>query len=1033
MSSKIHFVTPTNRWVGSIPLSTIDPLTLEPLSTYVRPDQPSAPEANRPHHRGKEESGSDHNIDPQTTRDGQDCAGIHEDDESYKDRTTNVAGQPVSLILARLQTTPRGCSCGCTVPAPPKHSDYYHAQHLLRLVFLTQRIRAKALRQCLPQYFDSPHHGEQQQEQEQEHTAISIDEDQHARNEPSGSHHQPSSDNRIARPPPTPRYVHSLIQNRAFRNPLTNTEVEGDPTFYVVLEPGKGGWCQPDPGSHSHPSQAHPHPDNLAHCQQRQHSEAGVEPLSAPALSTPSMPSVESEKAEAKAPAVKTPEMIEYEKEQRKKRWRQERTISLEAEAQHENMRLRLGKDVALLEPSECGLLLPNRLSQRFPEKQPVMLDATTKATVADPADTIQPVHARAQVQASASLEPMELEEIYQQHATQNKQDLSGHTAAKHDDNDGYDDDCEPKARNRAACGGDPGSVPTPFLPWWDPDPHPFKMPITQLSDFAISTLPEPVARHFGGISIYGGSTAKEPQEAHKSKSITMGDEATQEEDKAALPNCNMDGCKWVPVPPGDRVAVMIGTSKDFLLFPSFQRLMFRHLSREDFEDRVPRFSVLPRPLSMLMMEGRRAQDRGHRAGRRGGGEEEGSSGTTSNRNPREQNMAHTQPAQFAGSVERHHGQELADDQTASSSRSGRDARSWISRVLGRPAAAVPDTTLDGTTVRRVSETIDEPVAREPPCSLNLPTEDAGSGPLDAMAEKGTDASNSVAQSEKALPLQDSVQGNDEARMKDASKRWKLYWETFEREDYDSSEYDYGSLDDENALEAHVHEDSSDTSSHSEDSSDEDEDPQGGDGNRPRGLSFGRARGSRQGRGGWRTVQGWMVKIMTCGTRSIETGNAGSAEAQQRRQQRAQRRRARRENRWLEQQRQYQEQQSLMMHRRLPLRLQRVLGPRGVLRLSQVGEFCRFYLTILVAVTLMGAIVYAAVNVEGSRDLGRHDHRPAQAPSSPAAVAAAVATPSSSSHAGGGATRGHGHDRGEQDRVEEFPRRGRLFRAQRSK
>ncbi|KAF9967512.1 hypothetical protein BGZ70_009274 [Mortierella alpina] len=1097
MSGKIHFVTPTNRWVGSIPLSTIDPLTLEPLSTYVRPDQPNAPEANRPYHSGNEEGGSDHNIDPQTTRE-QDCAGVNEDDESCTDRTTNVAGQPVSLILARLQTTPRGCSCGCTVPAPPKHSDYYHAQHLLRLVFLTQRIRAKALRQCLPQYFDSPHHGEQQQQQQQqqqEHTVISIDDDPHPRNEPSASpRHDPSSDKGIAQPPSTPRYVHSLIQNRAFRNPLTNTEVEGDPTFYVVLEPGKGGWwyepwamaptssspsashpakshtpSQPDPGTHSHPPQAHPHPDNLAQCQQRQHNEAGVEPLSAPTLSTPPMPAVESEKTGTMAPPAKSPETIQYEKEQRKERWRQERTISLEVEAQHElewrrwqrsllpsrssgmnatpspatpgqtrrspcrNMRLRLGKDVALLEPSERGLLLPNRLSKRFTEKQPVVIDATTNATEGNTADTILPVHAPVQIQASAPLEPMELEEIHQQNATR-KQGLSAHIAVKHDGND----DCEPKPRNRAACGGDPGSVPAPFLPWWDPDPHPFKMPITQLSEFAISTLPEPVARHFGGISIYGGSTAKESQDAHKSKSSTMDDDTTHKENTAALLNCNMDGCKWVPVPHGDRVAVMIGTSKDFLLFPSFQRLMFRHLSREDFEDRVPRFSVLPRPLSMLMMEGRRAQERGYRAGRRGGGGEEEGSGTGTSRNPREQSMAQTQPAHFADSDERRPEQELADEQRASPSHSGRETRSWISRVLGRPTAAVSDTTTEGTTVRRVPETIDEPVAREAPRPLNLPAEDAGSAPLDTMDEKGQDASSSVAQNEKTMPPQSNLQRNDEERIKGASTRWKLYWETFEREDYDSSEYDYGSLDDESALEAHLHEDSSDMSSHSEDSSEEDEDAQGGDGSRSRGSSFGSARGPRQGRGGWQTVRGWMVKILSCGTRSIETRNAGSSELQQRRRQRAQRRRARRENRWLEQQRQYQEQQSLMMHRRLPLRLQRVLGPRGVLRLSQVGEFCRFYLTILVAVTLMGAIVYAAVNVEGSRDLGRHDHRPAQAPSSPAAVAVAVATSSSSSSSssravGGGSTRGRGHDRGDQDRVEEFPGPGRLFRAQRSK
>ncbi|KAF9985160.1 hypothetical protein BGZ75_003282 [Mortierella antarctica] len=1110
MSGKIHFVTPTNRWVGSIPLSTIDPLTLEPLSTYVRPDRPNAPEVSRPYHGDNEGGTPGHNLDPQSTRDAKDEGGDDDGDDGYEDRTTNIAGQPVSLILARLQTTPRGCSCGCTVPAPPKHADYYHAQHLLRLVFLTQRIRSKALRQCLPQYFDSPHHHCQQQQQQQQspgdppsHTVISIDEDQNSPNEPNASDAHPTYAKGTAKPHTTPRYVHSLIQNRTFRNPLTNTEVEGDPTFFLVLEPGKGGWWyepwamapapsssasnpakshlpnQPDLGAHNRHPQSHPNPDNLAHCQQRQHNEAGVAPPSTPGLSASSLPAAESEKAETKTPPAKTPEMIQYEKELRKQRWRQERTVSLEIEAQHElewrrwqrsllpsksssmnstpspttpgqkcrsqsrNMRLRLGKDVALLEPSERGLLLPKRLSKRFIERQgrvtdelpPVIVDIP-KAVEDDNADMIQPVPAPAQVLASASLEPMELEDIYQHHAKQ-KQDHSANLDTKHDD------DGEPKQPNSAAVGCGQGSAPAPFLPWWDPDPHPFKMPITQLSDFAISTLPEPVARHFGGTSIYGASTAKQSlqqdsgressshishQDARTSKSSTMNDDDTLKENTAALLNCNMDGCKWVPVPHGDRVAVMIGTSKDFLLFPSFQRLFFRHLSREDFEDRVPQCSIVSRPLSMLMMEGRHAEDRGYRAGRRGGGEEEGS-GTS--RNQSEQSSAPSHPAHFADSDERHHGQELATDERTTSNRSGSEGRPWMSRILGRPAAAVSNNTVDGEPVARALETLEEPLAREQSCPLHLPAEDAT---LDVMDEKVEDTSSSDVQDEKTAPLQKTLLGNDGASMRDVRKRWELYWETFERENYDSSDYDYGSLGDEDVLEARLHEDSSDTSSHSEDWSEEDEDSPGDDGSQRRGLSFGRTRGSRQDGGGWRTVQGWMVMVLSCGTRPSgrrRQSGSGSSELQQQRQQRTQRRRARREHRWLEQQRQYQEQQSLMMHRRLPLRLQRVLGPRGVLRCSQVGEFCRFYLTILVAVTLMGAIVYAAVNVEGSRDMGRHDHRQAQAPSSPAAVAVAVAT--SSSRAVGGSTRGHGHDRGDQDKVEEFPGPGRLFRAQRSK
>ncbi|KAK5805362.1 hypothetical protein F5H01DRAFT_416882, partial [Linnemannia elongata] len=132
---QIHFVTPTNRWLGSIPLSTLDPLTLEPLSTYVRPDP-------RQKQGGDEKGG------------GQELEKVGEEREDMKERTTNIAGDPISLILARLQTTPQGCACGCTVPDPPKHSDYYHAQHLLRLLFQTQRVRSRSLKMCLPGFFE---------------------------------------------------------------------------------------------------------------------------------------------------------------------------------------------------------------------------------------------------------------------------------------------------------------------------------------------------------------------------------------------------------------------------------------------------------------------------------------------------------------------------------------------------------------------------------------------------------------------------------------------------------------------------------------------------------------------------------------------------------------------------------------------------------------------------------------------------------------------------------------------------------------
>lgn len=81
MTGDIHFVTPTNRWIGSIPLSTLDPLTLEPLSTYLRHSSPT---------EGKEPHGE-----------GQDSPEIEED----LDRTTNITGTvaiPVGSARKRL-------------------------------------------------------------------------------------------------------------------------------------------------------------------------------------------------------------------------------------------------------------------------------------------------------------------------------------------------------------------------------------------------------------------------------------------------------------------------------------------------------------------------------------------------------------------------------------------------------------------------------------------------------------------------------------------------------------------------------------------------------------------------------------------------------------------------------------------------------------------------------------------------------------------------------------------------------------------
>ncbi|KAG0204902.1 hypothetical protein BGX33_008239, partial [Mortierella sp. NVP41] len=82
-SGHIHFVTPTNRWVGSIPLSTLDPLTLEPLSTYIRPDPPK---------RQSKNAGEDNEDEKE--KDGQVNGKQEEEEEEtedMKERTTNIA------------------------------------------------------------------------------------------------------------------------------------------------------------------------------------------------------------------------------------------------------------------------------------------------------------------------------------------------------------------------------------------------------------------------------------------------------------------------------------------------------------------------------------------------------------------------------------------------------------------------------------------------------------------------------------------------------------------------------------------------------------------------------------------------------------------------------------------------------------------------------------------------------------------------------------------------------------------------------
>ncbi|KAF9086424.1 hypothetical protein BGX29_001415 [Mortierella sp. GBA35] len=1105
-SGHIHFVTPTNRWVGSIPLSTLDPLTLEPLSTYIRPDPPK---------RQSKNAGEDNEDEKE--KDGQVNGKQEEEEEEtedMKERTTNIAGDPISLILARLQTMPQGCSCGCTVPEPPKHSDYYHAQHLLRLLFQTQRVRSRSLKTHLPHFFErlaqeqeDEEGGESGSESESE-DEVEVDEcseDRQHRQQPSDSVVIPIDSNGNgssttltlgdSQPHPQsrpqrsglqqlqqqqtrkkklkmPRYVQSLVQNRNFRNPLTNTEIEGDPTFFVVLEPGKGGWWH-EPWAmatqpagiqrfHSLHQQYHHHHHHL---QQQQQEAETVE-------------------------AERTPEMVQLEKELRKERWRQGRVVNLELEAQREMdwrrwsrcqatyaaeaqadaegeaeaeaealaeggcdtggqqqssekrrcgrrgrgrgremMRLKLGKDIALLEPSERGLRLPRRIRSRSTgghddDRGEKKSGSLLKKTAGDAAAAAgycttavsnnNDIGLFRSVQASAALDEVELEDIRQQQQQQkDSEEIKNQPPLR------MTNKCRRRltrvhrrtapgsplssTSTNSAEGGAPSTLGSfSFLPWWDPDPQPFQMPTTKLSPFAISTLPEPVAKLFGGTSIYAripkpapppstsqetGDSSSTPtstldrsddEEANDSTSATITSTSSAPDTKTSgqgppIPK-NEAGCQWVPVKHGDRVAVMIGTSKDFLLFPSFQRLLFRHLSREDFEDRVARVNIIPCPATAIVVgngpqhvqqqlpqQGQRLQQQlqqqQQQQQRSGAVEIVGAGGSVDSA---------TATGLTSVSVMEEGGQSSGRPEAVTCGMGSR----WLAWMSPRRNAVAANTAVAPVVVRTVSETGNRPPLPPPGETMAFvggsgSSSNSSSSSTTGAGEDspgGQDRNEKGGRTDDLVPIPNnnlmasstSVDVTNEKEALDFTstsiptttptatkttttlpiavketreeeqRRWQMLEEGFLREDYDSSEYSYASSSDEEDEELSLDYDGPYYSSEESASSDEEGSNDDGD-EESRGQ--GRRGGVRSTRWG---IRDWIYFVMFCKphprTTSVSTTTtttttsssaSGSGARRPMETRRARRRRLRREC-WRRMQDRQREQESEVLHRYLP-------------------------------------------------------------------------------------------------------------------
>lgn len=813
-------------------------------------------------------------------------------------------------------------------------------------MFQTQRVRSRSIKNHLPQYFDR--HSDTDDDDDEVHgpetnnpasvfspsVVIPIDAPHTTDNQ--------APPKKVHRKQKIPKWVHSLVQNRAIRNPLTNTDTEGEPTFFVVLEPGKGGWWYEPWAMATRPATMDgvpqwPRYQRHHHCHQ---------------------PPSEFEDAHQQSGAAEkttpTPEMILIEKEVRKERWRQGRIANLEIEAQHELdwrrwqrsllgnqrqkspgsdfgksrgydlntdtirrslkkprtkiVRFKIGKDMTLLEPSESALRLPKRV------RRPKSVRISHSTPVANTA--IHP-----SVQASAALDELEMEDVRQQqkHYQQQTRDYQQQTHTP-PFNSMDNLDCTPLEKQRS-----------PTMPWWEPDPKPFTMPNTKLSPFAISTLPEPVVRLFGGTSIYAPrpkeSEQHQTQQAIEEPSSTepVTTDPTTGQPAPSEPCADTNGCKWVPVQDGDRVAVMIGTSEDFLLFPSFQRLFLRHLSHEDFQDRVGRVTVIPCPATTVVVEGRSAHDGGRRQQENREGEE---AGVPEEDEEEDQEQRNNNRDEYGRRIEQ------GPRETARRSwprwLTSRGSRGATSGNATAPSSSI-DTAPTSTSVEGTQ-----------PSTESLGVSQTTRGQTDRASE------STLATLDIEKPSETLV----EAVVKPVPIiTWTYDWETFHREDYDSSEYSFssGECSDEETQDALCYYSESTSSGEDADASSSSSD----DEDHPRTRQTNTA-----------TSSSWcfssLIHLILFFKRSPPPPES----------RRARQRRLRRE-RWQQHQDQILRHQQSIPPRFLPARIRQRMGPTQTRRCWQALEFCRFYITILMAISLMGAIVYSAIHVEQGGTGGR--------------------------------------------------------------
>ncbi|KAF9903703.1 hypothetical protein EC991_003430 [Linnemannia zychae] len=734
-------------------------------------------------------------------------------------------------------------------------------------------------------------------------------------------------------------------------------------------------------------------------------------------------------------------------------------------------MRLKLGKDIALLEPSERGLRLPRRVrspsdSSGFKifdrgEKKTNALSVSTKTGVVGVTSvTNNPVgDLYRSVQASAVLNDVELEEIRQQQKKQEQEQEVPEKAQQYmQGRRGPHRRVANKCRrrlarvHRATAPSSPLSAPTTtpsegatpgfsFLPWWDPDPRPFQMPTTKLSPFAISTLPEPVAKLFGGTSIYSHTsqpsksnataTTNNVGEDGSSSSTTANNTDPSPPPGAATttPTKNTAGCQWVPVKRGDRVAVMIGTSKDFLLFPSFQRLLFRHLSREDFEDRVARVHRIPCPATAIVVTNTSGE-----GAVRSVQQQMREQGDRMQQELFQRQQSQQEEEQGEGSGRDIAALEEGEGSAANTTTTGR-GRAWMSWMSPRRRQDGTRADSNSTPVNITTRTVDT-TAIGPELGVRLPLPPSSESTTafvdgsNSSSSSSSSANSSCGRSSgeeemkrghvddekygRQVEETDRIPSNNNQRVdiidekavtaaaldsaitttnnnllsstktaqgtrtnkespEEKAQRWQILEERFLREDYDSSEYSYASSSDEEEDELPLDYDGPYYSSEESGSSDDD----GGgsdDDNGARGRRGGGNEAATE-RRRWGILD-WIHFITFCtphprtlatsdslGTgRSASTGTGGGGVFESRR---ARRRRLRRE-RWQRIQQRQREQESESLHRYLPATIRRRMTAQDVHRCCMVAEFCRFYLTILMALFLMGAIVYGAVHAESS-------------------------------------------------------------------